>query len=132
MYTLTVRDHFMIAHSFAGERFGPARNVHGATYVVDATFRRATLDTDYLVVDIGQATEVLGEILAQYNYQNLDEMTQFRDCNTTTEFLARVIQQRLVEAARNNKLGPDSAELDSIRVSLGESHVAWASFDGPV
>jgi 6-pyruvoyltetrahydropterin/6-carboxytetrahydropterin synthase len=132
MYTLTVRDHFMIAHSFAGERFGPARNVHGATYVVDATFRRATLDTDYLVVDIGQATEVLGEILAQYNYHNLDEMTQFRDCNTTTEFLARVIQQRLVEAARNNKLGPDSAELDSIRVSLGESHVAWASFDGPV
>jgi len=132
MYTLTVRDHFMIAHSFSGERFGPARQVHGATYVVDATFRRTRLDADDLVVDIGRAGEALGEILAQYNYRNLDEMTQFRDRNTTTEFLAGVIQQQLVEAARSNQLGPDSAELQSIRVSLGESHVAWASFDGPV
>jgi len=132
MYSLTVRDHFMIAHSFAGDRFGPARRLHGATYVVDATFRRRELDVDDLVVDIGQASEVLASILAQYNYANLDEMAQFRGRNTTTEFLAGVIQQQLVEAARNNELGPDSAALDSIQVSLGESHVARAGFDGPV
>lgn len=132
MYTLTVRDHFMIAHSFAGERFGPARNLHGATYVVDATFRRAELDADDLVVDIGLASEVLAAILAQYNYNNLDEMAGFQGRNTTTEFLAGVIQRQLVEAARSNELGPDSERLDSIRVSLGESHVAWASFEGPL
>lgn len=132
MYTLTVRDHFMIAHSFSGERFGPARNLHGATYVVDATFRRVELDADDLVVDIGLASEVLAAILAQYNYNNLDEMAGFEGRNTTTEFLAGVIQRQLVEAARNNELGPDSERLDSIRVSLGESHVAWASFEGPV
>lgn len=132
MYTLTVRDHFMIAHSFTGERFGPARKLHGATYVVDATFERAELDADDLVVDIGLASEVLAGILAQYNYENLDEMAQFEGCNTTTEFLAGIIQQQLVAAARNNELGPDSAALDRIRVSLGESHVAWAGFEGPV
>ena len=132
MYTLTVRDHFMIAHSFEGERFGPARNLHGATYVVDATFARAKLDADGLVVDIGLASEVLTGILAQYNYQNLDEMACFDGRNTTTEFLAGVIQQQLVQAASANELGPDSADLESIRVSLGESHVAWASFESPV
>ena len=132
MYTLTVRDHFMIAHSFAGERFGPASKLHGATYVVDATFERAELDADNLVIDIGLAAEVLAGILAQYNYENLDDMTQFEGRNTTTEFLAGVIQQQLVAAARNNELGPDSANLDRIRVSLGESHVAWASFESPV
>ena len=132
MYTLTVRDHFMIAHSFTGERFGPAQKLHGATYVVDATFERAELDADDLVVDIGLASEVLAGILARYNYENLDEMPQFEDRNTTTEYLAGVIQQQLVAAARDNKLGPDSVNLDRIRVSLGESHVAWASFDSPV
>ncbi|MBL38699.1 MAG: hypothetical protein CMP07_09865 [Xanthomonadales bacterium] len=132
MYTLTVRDHFMIAHSFAGERFGPARKLHGATYVVDATFERAELDADNLVVDIGLASEVLARILAQYNYENLDEIPQFQGRNTTTEFLAGVIQQQLVAAARNNELGPDSADLDRIRVSLAESHLAWASFESPV
>jgi len=132
MYTLTVRDHFMIAHSFAGERFGPARKLHGATYVVDATFERAELDADDLVVDIGLASEVLAGILAQYNYENLDEIAQFDGRNTTTEFLAGVVQKQHVEAARNNELGPDSASLQRIRVSLGESHVAWASFESPV
>jgi len=132
MYTLTVRDHFMIAHSFAGERFGPARKLHGATYVVDATFERAELDADDLVIDIGLASEVLAGILAQYNYENLDEMAQFDGRNTTTEFLAGIIQQQLVAAARDNKLGPDSANLERVRVSLGESHVAWASFESPV
>lgn len=132
MYTLTVRDHFMIAHSFKGERFGPARKLHGATYVVDATFERAKLDADDLVVDIGLASEVLAGILARYNYQNLDEIPQFDGRNTTTEYLAGVIQQQLVAAARNNELGPDSANLERIRVSLGESHVAWAGFESPV
>lgn len=132
MYTLTVRDHFMIAHSFVGERFGPARDLHGATYVVDATFERAALDADDLVVDIGMASEVLAGILGQFNYRNLDEVAAFEGRNTTTEFLAGVIQQQLVEAARNNALGPDSANLERIRVSLGESHVAWAGFEGPV
>jgi len=122
----------MIAHSFAGERFGPARKLHGATYVVDATFRRAELDADGLVVDIGLASEVLAGILAQYNYNNLDAFDAFRGRNTTTEFLAGVIQRQLVEAARANELGPDSAELEGIRVSLGESHVARAGFEGPV
>lgn len=132
MYTLTVRDHFMIAHSFTGERFGPARKLHGATYVVDATFERAELDADDLVVDIGLAAEVLSDILKQFNYQNLDDLPQFSGRNTTTEFLAGIVQQQLVGAARDNKLGPDSASLQGIRVSLGESHVAWASFEGPV
>lgn len=132
MYTLTVRDHFMIAHSFDGERFGPARKLHGATYVVDATFQRADLDSDDLVVDIGMASDVLAGILARYNYQNLDELDEFKGRNTTTEFLAGVIQQLLVEAARSNKLGPDSERLDRIRVSLGESHVAWAAFESTV
>lgn len=122
----------MIAHSFDGERFGPARKLHGATYVVDATFQRADLDSDDLVVDIGMASDVLAGILARYNYQNLDELDEFKGRNTTTEFLAGVIQQLLVEAARSNKLGPDSERLDRIRVSLGESHVAWAAFESTV
>jgi len=132
MYTLTVRDHFMIAHSFSGERFGPARKLHGATYVVDATFERAELDADNLVVDIGLASKVLADILAEYNYENLDDVAQFEGRNTTTEFLAGVIQQQLIAAARNNELGPDSANLERIRVALGESHVAGASFESPV
>lgn len=132
MYTLTVRDSFMIAHSFRGERFGPAQNLHGATYVVDATFERAELDEDGLVVDIGRASEVLAAILADYDYRNLDDVDEFAGRNTTTEFLAAVIQRRLVEAARADELGPGSDRLERIGVRLGESHAAWAGFDGPV
>ncbi len=129
MYELTVRDHFMIAHSFRGEIFGPAQKLHGATYVVDASFRRAELDEDDLIVDIGLASQVLSEILAEYNYRNLDEIEAFRGRNTTTEFMARVIFDRLAEAVKDGRLGPAASGLSGLKVSLKESHLAWASFE---
>jgi 6-pyruvoyltetrahydropterin/6-carboxytetrahydropterin synthase len=132
MYSLNVRDHFMIAHSFRGETFGPAQRLHGATYVVDATFRRATLDGDGLVVDIAAAGDRLKEILAALNYRNLDDEPAFRGRNTTTEFLAREIHRRLAEAVAGGVLGEGARGLASICVTLHESHVAWASFEGPV
>lgn len=132
MYSLNVRDHFMIAHSFQGEVFGPAQRLHGATYVVDATFRRAELDPDGLVVDIGLAGNVLRGILDEMNYRNLDEMTAFDGKNTTTEFLAREIHDRIVRAVHAGELGAHARELTSICVTLNESHVAWGSYEGPV
>ena len=129
MYELTVRDHFMIAHSFRGEIFGPAQKLHGATYVVDASFRRAELDEDDLIVDIGLASQVLSQILAEYNYRNLDEIEAFRGRNTTTEFMARVIFDRLAEAVKDGRLGPAASGLSGLKVSLKESHLAWASFE---
>ncbi|TVQ41724.1 MAG: 6-carboxytetrahydropterin synthase [Wenzhouxiangella sp.] len=129
MYSLTVRDHFMIAHSFNGEVFGPAQKLHGATYVVDASFMRAALDGDGLVVDIGLASSVLGEILAEFNYRNLDEVEDFRGHNTTTEFMARVIFERLAEAVKAGRLGEGARGLERIKVSLKESHIAWASYE---
>lgn len=132
MYELTVRDHFMIAHSFRGEVFGPAQKLHGATYVVDASFRRAELDADGLVVDIGLASQALHAILADYNFQNLDDIEAFGGRNTTTEFMARVIFDRLAEAARNGRLGPAAAGLSGLKVCLKESHLAWASYEGPL
>ena len=132
MYSLTVRDSFMIAHSFRGERFGPAQALHGATYVVDATFERAALDADDLVVDIGLAGQVLAAILSDYNYRNLDEVEEFAGRNTTTEFMAGVIQQRLVDAARGGELGEAARGLSRIGVRLAESHNAWASYRGEV
>lgn len=130
MYELTVRDHFMIAHSFRGEIFGPAQKLHGATYVVDASFRREQLDADDLIVDIGLASQVLNRILADYNYRNLDEIEAFRGRNTTTEFMARVIFDRLAEAVRDGRLGPAASGLTGLRVTLKESHIAWASYEG--
>jgi len=130
MYELTVRDHFMIAHSFRGEIFGPAQKLHGATYVVDATFRRSELDDDDLIVDIGLASQVLSKILADYNYRNLDEIDAFKGRNTTTEFMARVVFDRLAEAVRDGRLGPAASGLSGIRVCLKESHLAWASYEG--
>lgn len=130
MYELTVRDHFMIAHSFRGEIFGPAQKLHGATYVVDASFRRQELDADELIVDIGLASQVLGQILAEYNYRNLDEIEAFRGRNTTTEFMARVIFEHMAEAVRDGRLGPAAAGLCSLKISLKESHLAWASYEG--
>lgn len=130
MYELTVRDHFMIAHSFRGEIFGPAQKLHGATYVVDASFRRQELDEDDLIVDIGLASQVLSAILAEYNYQNLDDIEAFRGRNTTTEFMARVIFGRLAEAVRDGRLGPAASGLSGLKVCLKESHMAWASFEG--
>jgi len=130
MYELTVRDHFMIAHSFRGEIFGPAQKMHGATYVVDASFRRQDLDQDDLIVDIGLASEVLGEILSEYNFQNLDEIEAFRGRNTTTEFMAKVIFDRIADAIKQGKLGPTAAGLTGLKISLKESHLAWASYEG--
>jgi 6-pyruvoyl-tetrahydropterin synthase len=132
MYSVTVRDHVMIAHSFRGDVFGPAQRLHGATYVVDAEFRRRDLDADGIVVDIGRATDVLRRTLGDLNFRNLDEMPAFAGRNTTTEFLARVVFDRLVEAITRGDLGPGAGAVEQLRVTLHESHVASASFDGPV
>ena len=130
MYSVNVRDHFMIAHSFRGEAFGPAQSLHGATYVVDATFRRTELDADGVVVDIGRASEELRAILAELNYRNLDEEPAFAGKNTTTEVLAREIFDRLVRAIHAGKLGDAAGGVTSLCVKLNESHVAWASYEG--
>jgi len=130
VYSLNVRDHFMIAHSFTGEAFGPAQRLHGATYVVDATFRRAELDADGLVVDIALAGDKLREVLEAMNYRNLDDEPAFAGKNTTTEFLAREIYERLAAAARAGELGEGARGVSSICVTLSESHVAWGSYEG--
>ena len=132
MYTVCVRDHMMIAHSFSGEVFGPAQRMHGATYVVDVEFRRRELDADVIVVDIGRATEALREILAAINYRNLDEVPDFAGRNTTTEFLAKVVFDRMQARIRDGQLGAPARAIESVRVTLHESHVAWASFEGAV
>ena len=128
MYTVSVRDHFMIAHSFRGEAFGPAQRLHGATYVVDLEFRRAELDANGMVVDIGLATEVLRATLAALNYRNLDEEPAFAGRNTTTEFLAREVFDRIKAAIGRGELGALASGVESARVTLHESHVASASF----
>ena len=132
MFSVTVRDHIMIAHSFRGEVFGPAQRLHGATFVVDATFRRAELDADGIVVDIGLATEALRALLGELNYRNLDDEPQFAETNTTTEVLARFIADRLAERARSGALGDGARGLDGLVVTLHESHVAWASYERPL
>lgn len=132
MYSLNVRGHFMIAHSFQGEIFGPAQRLHGATYVVDATFRRRELDADGLVVDIGRAEARLKAILGELDMRNLDEVPAFAGRNTTTEFLARVIFDRLSAAIYEGALGEGGRGVSAIRVTLHESHVAWASYEGEV
>ena len=132
MYSLTVRDHFMIAHSFEGEGYGPAQRLHGATYVVDATFRRTELDDDGLVVDIGRAGRQLKATLAELTYRNLDDEPAFAGKNTTTEFLARVIFDRVTRAVRAGTLGEGARGVSSICVTLHESHVAWGSYEGQV
>jgi len=132
MYSVCVRDHFMIAHSFRGDVFGPAQRLHGATYVVDVEFRRRELDADGIVVDIGKAGDTLKAVLGSLNFQNLDENLAFKGSNTTTEFLARVVFDRMVQAIGRGELGPTAGEIESARVTLHESHVAWASYEGPV
>ena len=129
MFSVTVRDHMMIAHSFNGAVFGPAQRLHGATYVVDATFRRAALDDDGLVVDIGAATGLLQEVLGELTYRNLDDDPDLAGTNTTTEALARVIADRLALRIRDGALGPGVDGLEGLAVTLHESHVAWASYD---
>lgn len=129
MFSITVRDHFMIAHSFRGEVFGPGQRLHGATYVVDAEFRRPDLDPDGIVVDIGRAGTALKEALADLDYRNLDEEPAFAGVNTSTEYLAAVIADRLAEAVRGGRLGENARGLTGIAVSLSESHVASARYE---
>ncbi|MEU6339626.1 6-carboxytetrahydropterin synthase [Streptomyces sp. NPDC046977] len=129
MFSITVRDHIMIAHSFRGEVFGPAQRLHGATFLVDATFRRPELDDDNIVVDIGLATQELGKVVAGLNYRNLDDEPEFAGINTSTEFLARYIADRLADRVAEGALGEGARGLTGIGVSLHESHVAWASYE---
>jgi 6-pyruvoyl-tetrahydropterin synthase len=132
VFSVTVRDHMMIAHSFRGEVFGPAQRLHGATYVVDATFRRATLDADGIVVDIGRAAEELHAVLAELTYRNLDDEPAFAGTNTSTEALAKVVADRLAERVAAGALGDGAKELEGLLVTLHESHVAWASYERPL
>src|ERR671932_2769812 len=132
VFSVTVRDHMMIAHSLRGEVFGPAQRLHGATYVVDATFRRASLDADGIVVDIGRATEALRRVVGELGYRNLDDEADFAGMNTTTEALARVVADRLADRARAGALGDGARELDGLVVTLHESHVASASYERPL
>ena len=130
MYSLSVREHIMIAHSFRGEIFGPAQRVHGATYLIDATFQRTELDADGLVVDIGLASDTLRSVLAEFNFRNLDDEPAFAGRNTTTEFMARVVFDRLAAAIRDGRLGEGGRGLERLKVTLHESHIAWASYEG--
>ncbi|MDM0012796.1 6-carboxytetrahydropterin synthase [Variovorax sp. J22P168] len=130
MYSVNVRDHFMIAHSFRGAAFGPAQRLHGATYVVDLELLRAELDADGMVVDIALATEVLRSELGALNLRNLDDEPAFAGRNTTTEFMARVIFDRIAARIAAGDLGPHAGGLASLRVRLNESHVAWAAYEG--
>jgi 6-pyruvoyl-tetrahydropterin synthase len=129
VFSVTVRDHVMVAHSLHGDVFGPAQRLHGATYVVDATFRRRNLGPDGIVVDIGRATEELRGVLADLNYRNLDDEPAFEGMNTSTEALAQVIADRLAERVQGGALGESTQELDALSVTLRESHVAWASYE---
>jgi len=129
VFSVTVRDHMMIAHSFRGEVFGPAQRLHGATYVVDATFRRTALDADDIVVDIGRAAEVLHEVLAELNYRNLDDQPELAGVNTSTEALAQVVADRLADRVQAGALGDGAQGLEGLVVTLHESHIAWASYE---
>ena len=130
MYSVNVRDHFMIAHSFRGPVFGPAQRVHGATYVVDLEMRRPELDADGIVVDIGLATQVLHTVLGELNFRNLDDDRTFEGHNTTTEFLARVIFDRVAARIVAGELGASARGIGHLKVTLHESHVAWAAYEG--
>ena len=132
MYSVNVRDHFMIAHSFRGEAFGPAQRLHGATYVVDVELRRPELDADGMVVDIARATDVLRSVLGELNLRNLDDDPAFAGRNTTTEFMARVVFERIAARRAAGELGVHASGLSAMRVCLHESHVAWAAYEAPL
>ncbi len=132
MFSVTVRDHMMVAHSFRGDVFGPAQRLHGATFVIDATFRRAELDADGIVVDIGQAARELNAVVGELNYRNLDDEPAFAGMNTSTEVLARVLADRLAERVHAGALGSGAHGLAGITVTLHESHLAWASYERPL
>lgn len=129
MFSVTVRDHMMVAHSFRGEVFGPAQRLHGATFVVDATFRRRELDEDGIVLDIGLATAELHDLLGELNYRNLDDDPAFAEQNSTTEVLARTIAERLAARLKDGRLGESGGGVQALQVTLHESHVAWASYE---
>jgi 6-pyruvoyl-tetrahydropterin synthase len=129
VFSVTVRDHMMVAHSFRGEVFGPAQRLHGATFVVDATFRRAELDADNIVVDIGLAAQQLAAAVGELSYRNLDEEPAFAGINTSTEWLAKLIADRLADAVHAGRLGAGARGLAGITVTLHESHIAWASYE---
>lgn len=132
MFTVEVRDHIMIAHSFRGEVFGPAQALHGATFVVDAAFISKELDENGIVVDIGRALDVLKATLKPLNYSNLDERPEFKGVNTTTEFLTKYIFDQLARAALKGDLGRDGKELHAIRITISESHVARAWYEAAI
>ncbi|MFG2479764.1 6-pyruvoyl tetrahydropterin synthase family protein [Streptomyces fagopyri] len=129
MFSITVRDHIMVAHSFQGDVFGPAQRLHGATFLVDATFRRNELDDDNIVVDMGLAAAELRSVTGELNYRNLDEQEEFKGVNTSTEFLAALIADRLVDRIHQGALGESARGISQIAVTLHESHIAWASFE---
>lgn len=129
MFTVCVRSHVMLAHSFRGELFGPAQRLHGATYVVDVEFRRPELGPEGVVVDIARASEALSQVLGDLNFKNLDEEPDFAGQNTTTEFLASVVFQRVAKRLKGGELGPGSEAITELRVTLHESHVAWAAYE---
>jgi len=129
VFSVTVRDHLMVAHSLQGDVFGPAQRLHGATFVVDATFRRDDLDDDGIVVDIGRAAAELARVVGELTYRNLDDEPAFKGTNTTTEVLARHVADRLADAARDGTLGDTGRDLAGVAVTLHESHVAWASYE---
>ena len=130
MYSVSVRDHFMVAHSFTGQVFGPAQRLHGATYVVDVEFRRPSLSEHGLVIDIGLAASALKDVLGEFNYQNLDEISSLSGTNTTTELLAGVIYSRISDRIDAGVLGSDASGLTEMSVTLHESHIAWARYEG--
>jgi 6-pyruvoyl-tetrahydropterin synthase len=132
VFSITIRDHMMIAHSLRGEVFGPAQRLHGATFVVDATFQRSALDADGIVVDFGRAAEQLHAVLGELTYRNLDDDPALARVNTSTEALARVVADRLAERVQSGALGDTARELDGLVVTLHESHVAWASYERPL
>ena len=132
MFSVTVRDHMMVAHSFRGEVFGPAQRLHGATFVVDATFRRPALDADNIVVDIGRAGEELRAVVGELSYRNLDDEAAFAGVNTATEALAQVIADRLADRVHDGRFGDGARGLAGITVTLHESHIAWASYERPL
>jgi 6-pyruvoyl-tetrahydropterin synthase len=132
LFSVTVRDHLMIAHSFTGDVFGPAQRLHGATYVVDVTFRSEALDADNIVADIGRATEELRSVLSALTYRNLDDEPEFKGVNTTTEYLAKVVADRIADRIKAGALGENARQLSAIAVTLHESHVASAGYERPL
>ncbi|MFE5140621.1 6-pyruvoyl tetrahydropterin synthase family protein [Streptomyces fagopyri] len=129
MFSITVRDHIMIAHSFQGDVFGPAQRLHGATFLVDATFRRDELDEDNIVVDMGLAATELRSVTSDLNYRNLDDQEEFKGVNTSTEFLAALIADRLADRIHQGALGESARGISRIAVTLHESHIAWACYE---